>query len=354
MLLLSSLCLPISAGSGRRRSPYETLGLSKDKATPEEVKRAYKKLALKWHPDRQRSATDTQRKAAEAKFKEVAEAYDTLSDPEKKRVYDQYGEAGLKAREQGADFSSPFGDHPAGAGGFPASAPFGGMGGGPGRTAFRFSFGNSPMQGGLEELLASLFTGPGGASHGINLGDMFGSFAANSGFGAPKRRSPRRGRAQGAIHKRDLVCTLEQLYAGCTKRLRISERGRTNEVAIPVPPGTRPGTQLSSPAAKGIVFVVRAARHPWFELDGSDLIWRCRLTQAQARARKGVRLRVPTLDGRELEVSTKGMRIRNGLRHVVPGEGMPLPRGDGARGKAAAAAKHRGDLVIVFSLKRKD
>lgn len=66
---------------------YKTLGISKG-ATDEDIKKAYKKQALKWHPDKNKSA------AAEEKFKEIAEAYEVLSDPKKREVYDQYGEEG--------------------------------------------------------------------------------------------------------------------------------------------------------------------------------------------------------------------------------------------------------------------
>lgn len=66
---------------------YKTLGISKG-ATDEDIKKAYKKQALKWHPDKNKSA------AAEEKFKEIAEAYEVLSDPKKREIYDQYGEEG--------------------------------------------------------------------------------------------------------------------------------------------------------------------------------------------------------------------------------------------------------------------
>lgn len=66
---------------------YKTLGISKG-ATDEDIKKAYRKQALKWHPDKNKSA------AAEEKFKEIAEAYEVLSDPKKREVYDKYGEEG--------------------------------------------------------------------------------------------------------------------------------------------------------------------------------------------------------------------------------------------------------------------
>lgn len=69
------------------RDYYKTLGISKG-ATEEDIKKAYKKQALKWHPDKNKSPS------AEDKFKEIAEAYEVLSDPKKRDIYDQYGEEG--------------------------------------------------------------------------------------------------------------------------------------------------------------------------------------------------------------------------------------------------------------------
>ena len=71
---------------------YKILGISRG-ASEEDIKKAYKKMALKYHPDKNKSA------GAEEKFKEIAEAYEVLSDPQKRQVFDQYGEEGLKGKE---------------------------------------------------------------------------------------------------------------------------------------------------------------------------------------------------------------------------------------------------------------
>lgn len=87
-----------------KRDYYEVLGLSKG-ASIDEIKAAYRKLALQWHPDKWVNGTDAEKKTAEEKFKEASEAYSVLSDPDKKAKYDQFGHAGVEGQTGGFDFS---------------------------------------------------------------------------------------------------------------------------------------------------------------------------------------------------------------------------------------------------------
>ncbi len=87
-----------------KRDYYEVLGLSKG-ASIDEIKSAYRKLALQWHPDKWVNGTDAEKKTAEEKFKEASEAYSVLSDPDKKAKYDQFGHAGVEGETGGFDFS---------------------------------------------------------------------------------------------------------------------------------------------------------------------------------------------------------------------------------------------------------
>ena len=105
---------------------YQILGVPKT-ATADEIKKAYRKLAVKWHPDR----NPDNKELADKKFKEIGEAYSTLSDPEKRKLYDQFGEAGVKNTGAGG---------PAG-GGFPGGFPggFSSAGGFPGGFSFSSS-----------------------------------------------------------------------------------------------------------------------------------------------------------------------------------------------------------------------
>lgn len=161
-----------------KRDYYEVLGVDKN-STPEQIKKAYRKLALKYHPDRNPGD-----KAAEEKFKEAAEAYDVLSNPEKKNLYDQYGHN-----------MGPMG----GAGGFGSSGGFGGFSG--------FSGGFT-----MEDIFSQ-------------FGDIFGghfSDDSNSGFSYARRGTRPRTRARkgGDIRIR-VKLTLEEIAKGVTKTLKI-------------------------------------------------------------------------------------------------------------------------------------
>ena len=161
-----------------KRDYYEVLGLQKG-ASADDIKGAYRKAALKWHPDRWVSGTDEEKKNAEAKFKEASEAYSVLSDPDKKAKYDQFGFAGV--------------DGAAGAGGF----DFSGMG--------------------LDDLLKNIF---GGAFGGFGFGGEggFGGF----GFGG-QQSGPRT--LRGRDIRTRVKLTLEEINTGCQKDVTI-ERNR--------------------------------------------------------------------------------------------------------------------------------
>lgn len=124
----------------QKRDYYEILGLQRGAST-DDIKSAYRKLALKWHPDRWIDGSESEKKTAEEKFKEASEAYSVLSDPDKKAKYDKFGHAGLGG--QGTpDFSGGFGNlndilndlFGGGFGGFGGFSGFGGFGGGAGKS----------------------------------------------------------------------------------------------------------------------------------------------------------------------------------------------------------------------------
>ncbi len=160
-----------------KRDYYEVLGIDKS-ASADDIKMAYRKLALKWHPDRWVNGTDAEKKTAEEKFKEASEAYGVLSDPDKKQKYDQFGFAGVD-----------------------------GAAGGPGGFGGGFAGMN------LDDLLNNLFGGAGG----------FGGFSGFGGFGGGAQRGPRTNR--GRDIRTRVKLTLQEIANGCTKEI-VLDRNR--------------------------------------------------------------------------------------------------------------------------------
>ena len=165
----------------------------------ETLKKAYKKQAMKWHPDRHANSSPAKKKEAEAKFKELAEVYDVLSDPNKREIYDRYGENGLKQGPSGPS------------GGAHGTDPFGGFGGGfgmPGNMSYSFSSSSSGTGGasfsstGMDSdraaaIFASLFGGGGGMGGGGmgGSGDPFADFGGSLFGDAHRARRQRTGPA---------------------------------------------------------------------------------------------------------------------------------------------------------------
>ena len=155
-----------------KRDYYEVLGLQKG-ASADEIKRAYKKCCMKWHPDRWVSGTDAEKKTAEEKFKEAAEAYDVLSDPNKKARYDQFGHAGMGGYS-GPDFSQGFGD--------------------------------------INDILNNIFGG--GFGGGFDFGDLFG--------GGGRSQGGRRVQ-KGRNIRTHVKMTLEEIYTGVEKNVTLEK-----------------------------------------------------------------------------------------------------------------------------------
>jgi DnaJ family protein B protein 4 len=157
---------------------YNILKVSRN-ASEEDLKKAYKRLAMKWHPDKNPAS----KREAEAKFKQISEAYDVLSDPQKRQIYDVYGEEGLQA----AEFASP------------------NSAGGP--SGFRWN----PRD--AEDIFAEFFGGDDGG----------GRFKNGNGVEvAGRSQAKKMANVKAAAIESKLVCSLEELYKGCRKKMRIS------------------------------------------------------------------------------------------------------------------------------------
>ncbi|XP_059658820.1 uncharacterized protein LOC132305154 [Cornus florida] len=314
---------------------YKILNVDKN-AKDEDLKKAYRKLAMKWHPDK----NPNNNKEAEAKFKQISEAYEVLSDPQKRAVYDQYGEEGLKGQVpppdaggatffQTGDGPNVFRFNPRNANDifsefFGFSSPFGGMGGGGG------------MRG------SSIFSG------GMFGDDMFSSF----GDGRPMSSAP----PKASPIEISLPCSLEELYKGTTKKMKISREiadasGKTLPVqeilTIDIKPGWKKGTKITFPE-KGneqpnvipadLVFVIDEKPHIVFTREGNDLVVTQKISLAEALT--GCTVHITTLDGRNLTIPINNV-IHPNYEEIVPKEGMPMPKDP----------LKKGNLRIKFNIK---
>jgi curved DNA-binding protein len=250
------------------RDYYETLGVPKT-ATADEIRSAFRKLARKYHPD---VAKD--KKAAEEKFKQINEAYEVLSDPEKRQKYDQLGE----------NWNQP--------GGFQPPPQWGGAQ--PGGGFYRYG----GQDGGVEFEF-----------NGTGFSDFFEAFfgggrgkSAFGGFGQGQAEAER-----GSDVEADIMVPLEEALNG-SKRTVSLRRGGSNKVEtyqVKIPRGVREGQRIrlagqgeagERGGKSGDLFLrVRLARHPDFTVEGSDLIHEVKLAPWQAAL--GTDITVPTLEG---------------------------------------------------------
>ncbi len=258
-----------------KRDYYEVLGVSRD-ADEQTIKRAYRKLAKKYHPD-----TNPGNGQAEQRFKEVTEAYNILSDEKKRKLYDQFGFA---AFEEGAAGGGSYGSQ-SGAGGFGDFGGFGGFSGGSGFGGFQ---GNSTGNGNYREFhFESGGDGDMGDIFGDIFGDMFGG-AKSDRFGG--QRSGRGygpgGRSysqRGADFRSSVTVSLEEAAFGCDKVIRLSDPdgGHVQSLKVHIPAGIDDGKtiRLRGKGASGanggetgdLLLEIHVAEKPGFERKGMDI-----------------------------------------------------------------------------------
>ena len=268
---------------------YDTLGVKRG-ASADEVKRAYRKLARKYHPD------VSKERNAEAKFKDVQEAYEVLKDPEKRATYDRLG----RDYRPGQQFRPPpdWDQH------------FGQPGG------HRFSDLN-----GFSDFFSTLFGSAGGPGSGF--GGPGGSAPGGSAPGGPGA-SRRQADAEAGV----VEVTVEEAFSGTKRRVGINEAGRSRQVDVQIPAGIAEGQALrigGGPGHSALIFRVKVLAHPLYQLNGKDV--QIELPLAPWEAALGARVAVPTLGGTvELTIppgAQSGQRLR------LRGRGMPAsPNGD--------------------------
>jgi DnaJ-class molecular chaperone len=252
------------------RDPYEVLGVSRT-ASDEEIKKAYRKLAAKHHPDRNPGD-----KAAEAAFKEVSAAYETLSDADKRQRFDRFGHGG-----------GP------GGGGFPGGGPQ-----------------VDPQA--AEELFRTMFGGQAGGG-GFDLGDLLGGGRRRGG-----RQRPRPEEIESEV-----TVPFETAASGGTVSLSVGGR----DIDVRVPAGMADGKKLRVPASAtgsaDLILTVRVSPHPYFKRDGNDLLLEVPVSVSEAVL--GGRVEVPTLAGERLTVrvppgASSGARIRLAGKGLAGGD----------------------------------
>jgi DnaJ-class molecular chaperone len=295
-----------------KRDFYEVLGVPRT-ATADEIKKAYRKLAMQFHPDKNPGD-----KKAEEKFKEISEANDTLQDPEKRKAYDQFGHFGAQA----------------GAGGFrPGSNPFegfsqsGGFGGGGSRTYTSGGFGGAGEGGpeGFQDIFGDLF------------GDM---------FAGQKKGGPRAGtRARGADLRYTLTISFEEAATGTEKTISFIRQRAGKEdsarLSVSVPAGVRTGQRLklrgegdASPSGGttgDLYVIVNIQEHALFKRVENDVHLDLPLSFTDAAL--GTSVEIPTLTGRA------SLKIPPG---TPSGQVFRLK----GKGFAAVAGAGHGDLLV--------
>ena len=284
---------------------YTVLGVSKD-ASQADIKKAYRKLARKYHPDQNPGDA-----AAEKKFKDITEANSVLSDPEEREQYDA-----IRAMGSGARFTAggPGGASNAGGAGF--EDLFGGLfNGGGGRRSYSTSGG-----GGFEDLFAQ-FGGQGGNSRfgGGFSGGQGGFGGGQGGFGG-YQAPPAKGED---IHTTTTI-PLRSAYNGTTVKLR---RGNGQSTTVRVPKGVKDGQRLkiagkghSGPGGHGDLFVtLKVKEHPFFTREGQDVHVDIPVTAAEAGL--GTTVQVPTLDEGHVTVRVPA-GTSSGHRMRVKGKGF--------------------------------
>jgi DnaJ-class molecular chaperone len=294
---------------------YQTLGVAKT-ATDKEIKQAYRKLARKLHPD-----VNPGDKRAEARFKDVGEAYEVLGDAEKRKKYDELG-SNWRMYEQAGQPHGP----QAWDGGW--STP------GAGQAGYRTMTAEE-----VEDMLGG---------EGV-FSEFFRTFFGG-GEPPPGSRRGRGGRArqrQGDDVEQDLPLTLEDAFHGVTRRISIKRDGHARTVDVRIPAGVKDGSRVRLPGeggpgvsggASGDLYLrIRLAPHARFERKGRDLYVKVGVPVTTAVL--GGEASVPTLGGRDLRLKIPA-GTQNGQVFRLRGHGMP----------SATKSEERGDLFAAVDV----
>jgi len=265
------------------RDYYDSLGVNKN-AGDEEMKRAYRKLAMKYHPDR-----NPNKKEAEERFKEINEAYAVLSDKEKRKQYDTFGKEGFHQRFTQEDIFR----------GFDFDDILSGLFGGRGKRESRF-----------------------GGRGGFDFGDIFAGQTGHQTMG----RMPQKG--EDVLY--ELSISLEEAASGGEKRIAYRKNGKVEEVSVKIPRGiasgkklrlTGKGMQGKNGGPPGDLYLqISVGDHPIFIREGDDLTVEKEINFSEAVL--GTTIEVPTLEGKKSVKIPPGTQSHTKMRL----KGLGLPR----------------------------
>jgi curved DNA-binding protein len=279
---------------------YQMLGVGRN-ATPDEIKKAYRKLAMKYHPDKAKG----DKKLAEENFKRISEAYAVLSNPEKRQQYDQFGSQAFRERFSQEDIFKGF-------------------------DFSEFDFGLS------DGIFSRLFGGLGGGRPGRQSRTRVFRFGGPEGFGA---QAPP---MKGADLQVEVPITLHEMAFGTEKLVAVSHNGQVEKITVKIPPGALPGKRLrvsgkGAPNPMGgppgdLYVKIREVEHPVFKREGLDLYVDRRIKFTEAIL--GTKVTVPTLDGKTMSLKVPpGTQSHTKMR--LKSYGLPQANG-----------KTRGDQYV--------
>lgn len=309
-----------------KKDYYEVLGVSKT-SSEEDIKSAYKKLALKWHPDRCKDPNKVQEHTN--KFKEISEAYSVLSDPEKKKSYDQFGDENIGSQFEGNPFQQFH------------------TGGGPGVRTWHFQSGDVDSNKIFEEVFGSGFSfggipGMGGMGrrhmnfqhtnhhHNRHTNQHNGNF-----FSDDEEQQKR-------IIDKTLECTLEELYTGTIKEITLRKKsGEIIKKTINLPAGIKEGSKFTYGDIvpnTDVVYTLKQRPHSIFKRDENGNL-HCSITINWSEAVNGFEKKIKKIDGTEIILRLSKIKSSDYI-HEIQGEGMPIRKNGQQIG--------RGNLCINF------
>ena len=338
-----------------KRDYYEVLGVEKS-ASEDEIKRAYRKLAVKYHPDKNPGD-----KEAEQKFREATEAYEILSDEQKRPIYDQYGFAGLDGMGQGGGggYSHAFNDF---------SDLFGGMGGGFG-DIFENLFGG----GGGSSRRKSSGPQPGASlRYDLQLGFRDAIYGTKAeihfkhaeacdvchGTGGTGKKSCPTCHGVGQVVSGNGFFRMQQTCPKCQGKGEVIDnpcsacrgtglQNKNKTVSLTIPAGVDTGKRITIPRqgdsganggpAGDLIVVIHVEEHPYFERDGQDLY--CAVPVSIAQAALGCDITITALDGKKIELKV-APGTSNGKLLRIKGEGVPF-----------TGTTRKGDLYVKIMVK---